>query len=78
MHTAIIILFAFGVFYNNADALKSSQASPLVELQTYYLNCIYEAVKDRDLKDEELNLLQDETTGFANTVLSFAGQTADV
>lgn len=70
MHLTVI-LFTFGVVHAHANALKSVQGSRF-ELQTSYLNSIYEAAKGRSLVDGELNLLKNDTTGFANAVLSFA------
>ena len=42
-----------------------------VELQTRFLTGIYETVKDRQLKEGELNLLRNESAGFASSIRSF-------
>ena len=43
-----------------------------MEMQTQFLNRIYEAAKDRELKEGELNLLRNESAGFATAVRSFS------
>ena len=53
-------------------AVAATAMSGSVEMQTSYLNSIYEAVKNRQLRDGELNLLRNESMGFANAVRSFA------
>ena len=45
--------------------------STKVELQKQFLTSIYEKVKDRQLEEGELNLLRNESAGFANAICSY-------
>ena len=46
--------------------------SESMEMQTKFLTGIYESVKDRQLEEGELNLLPNQSMGFANTIRSFS------
>ena len=46
--------------------------SESMELQTKFLTGIYETVKERQLEEGELNLLQNQSAGFANAIRSFS------
>ena len=67
LHLAAMVMMcsAVGTHAFTAD-------SETVELQTRYLNSIYETVKYRQLKEGELNLLQNESVGFASAIRSFS------
>lgn len=65
-------LAVFALTLVSIHAVAATAMSGSVELQTRYLNSIYEAVKNRQLRDGELNLLRNESVGFANAVRSFA------
>lgn len=65
-------LAVFALTLVSIHAVAATAMSESVELQTRYLNSIYEAVKNRQLRDGELNLLRNESVGFANAVRSFA------
>lgn len=58
MATGLLVL-ALCIF--QADSLA-------LEAQEEYLNHLYQRVKERPLQDGELNLMPNETAGFANTV----------
>lgn len=46
--------------------------SESMEMQTEFLTGIYESVKDRQLEEGELNLLPNQSAGFANAIRSFS------
>lgn len=68
MYLVAVALICSAVINHAFTAIDSAS----VELQTQFLTSIYENVKDRQLKDGELNLLRNETEGFANAICSYA------
>lgn len=52
--------------------IPASLSSESVEMQTKLLTGIYKTVKNRTLQEGELNLLRNESTGFANAIRSFS------
>ena len=55
-----------------ACVVAGAMSPESVELQTRLLSGIYEAVKDRQMQEGELNLLKNESAGFASSVRSFS------
>ena len=66
MYLASLLSLLFGVVWVGAMGSES------VELRTQLLTAIYETVKDRQLQEGELNLVRNESAGFATSIRSFA------
>ena len=66
LHTTIVIVCV--VCTHVAAAMKSES----IEMQTKLLTDIYESVKNRTIQKGELNLVRNESTGFANAIRSFS------
>ena len=66
MYLASLLSLLFGVIWVGA------MGSENVELRTQLLTAIYETVKDRQLQEGELNLVRNESAGFATSIRSFA------
>lgn len=58
-----------GILWTSEVGAMSSES---VELQTRLLTTIYETVKDRQLREGELNLVRNESAGFATSIRSFS------
>ena len=68
MHQLTWVALFCGVVWRSAVCAMSSED---VQLQTRLLTGIYETVKDRQLEEGELNLVRNESAGFATSIRSF-------
>lgn len=67
----MIYLVAVALMYSAVCQHTFAMDSTKVELQVQFLTSIYENVKDRQLEEGELNLLRNESAGFASAICSY-------
>lgn len=68
MYVIYLVALMCSAVCQHAFAMDSAK----VELQIEFLTSVYEKVKDRQLEEGELNLLRNESAGFANAISSYA------